>query len=123
MTMSDRQSDGWFCPGCAAYSSNLPTIYPDDPAHPDFNELVKDKPHLLEGYAVELSSYGTREMDYVGVIAEVTDGVVYIVDEPNEPFRKTEHEVDLDRFTSMLYRERDPTNPAPIPEEKEVFVL
>jgi len=124
MTMSDRQSNGWFCPGCGEYDTHRPTIYPEDPAHPEFRKRVEDDPHILEGHAVELSSYGTREMEYVGTITEIdNEDVVHIVEEPAEPFKETERTIDLERFTMMLYRERDPSNPAPIPEEKEVFVL
>lgn len=124
MTMSDRQENGWFCPGCARYDRNLPTIYSGNPAHPEFHDRVENDPGILEGHTVELSPYGTTDLEYVGTISEVdSDDTVHILETPAEPFEEVERRIDLDRFKELLHKSSDPIRQDPIPEDKMVIVL
>jgi hypothetical protein len=102
--MSDEDRAEWFCPGCAEYARNLPTIQPQSPSHPTFERRLTDDPELATGYHLIRSDVNDEYGTSLGTIVQYTDGDDEYLIETNldEPFNVTQRWIDHETLLEFL---------------------
>lgn len=123
--MEIRASDT-YCTYCNRYGRNVGVVRPTDPMHPDFEDLVRSDPELLEGFAVLRYPYtadGSVEEEHLGQIAELLEPeeILEIRTDVDEPFGETIRTISLDRFFDYLWTP-GPSD-RPIPNELRLGVI
>lgn len=103
-TMSSQDRAEWFCPGCAEYARNLPTIYPRSPAHPTFKRRLEDEPELAVGFHLIVSEPQGKYGNPVGEITSYdSEAETYtIINELDHPFTRTTRVLSADKLLEFL---------------------